>query len=719
MRLLYAEMCLMGMFFGLFILPMGCSGQKVQSLHETKPVVEIRQENSAQTGTMFSQPYIDMDEWRDKPYRYRYVHGGFKNTDTRFSFYFPPAERYDGRFFQYITPVPDSENLSEGMHGEEDRIGFAMDSGAYFVATNGGGKQGNAMPGSGIDPTIGAFRANAAAARYSREVALEMYGGKRPYGYAFGGSGGGFRTISGAENTVDVWDGVVPYVIGSPMAIPNVFTVRTYAMRVLEKKLPEIADAVDAGSQKNPFTDIGLNEEEQAALAEATRMGFPLRAWHAHKDLGLHAFALLFPSVVAADPEYFEDFWSKPGYEGHHPTESLKRAEIHHRTAITKLIAFDEAVELGLLEDPAKAAARGLADQGWRAALGEYAADVPVAVELKEPPRKNILGADLVVVSGDAAGKPLPVERLEKNLLLFSPGRRDAVANLKPGDEVLFNNKNFLAVQTYHRHQVPDRSFVGWDQFRDDEGNPIYPQRPMILGPVFAKGATGTLQTGKFRGKMIVVENLYDTEAFPWQADWYRSIVAAHLGAQTKNHFRLWYTDHANHSDISRQKDPTHTISFMGAIQQALRDLSAWVEKGIVPPADTDYDIVDSQVVVPATAARRRGIQPVVDVTVNGSQRADVPVGVKFELMAEISVPPGTGKVVSAQWDLDGKGDFPITGDISNTGKEKVIVKLSHTYTEPGTYFPTLRAASQRQGDTATPFARVRNLGRVRVVVTP
>lgn len=719
MRWITAFMSLMGLLSGLIFLAVGCSDPKSKSLQVAERAGENRLENPSRTDPMFSQPYIDKDEWRDTPYRYRYVHGGFTNTDTRFSFYFPPAGQYKGRFFQYITPVPDSETLSEGMRGEEDRIGFAMDSGAYFVAANGGGKQGNAMPGSGIDPTIGAFRANAAAARYSREVALAMYGGKRPYGYAFGGSGGGFRTISGAENTMGAWDGVVPYVIGSPMAIPNVFTVRTYAMRVLEKRLPDIADAVDAGSQKNPFTDIGLNREEQAALTEATRMGFPLSAWHAHKDLGLHAFALLFPSVVVADPGYFEDFWRKPGYEGHQPTRSLKNAEIHHQTAITRLITFDEAIALGLLEDPAKATARGLADQGWRAALGQYAADVPVAIQLKEAPEKSMLGADLGVVSGDAAGQPLPVERLESNLLLFSPGRRDTIAKLKPGDEVLFSNKNFLAVQTYHRHQVPDRSYVGWDQFRDAQGNPIYPQRPMLLGPEFAKGATGTTQTGRFKGKMIVVENLYDTEAFPWQADWYRSKVAEHLGAETQNHFRLWYTDHANHSDKSRQKDPMHTISFMGVIQQALRDLSAWVEQGIAPPADTVYDIVDSQVKVPATAAERRGIQPVVVVTANGNPRADVSVGEKFELVAQITVPPGTGKVVSAQWDLNGKGDFPVAGEIDDTGQDKVTVKLSHAYTAPGTYFPTLRAASQRQGDAATPYARIRNLGRVRVVVTP
>jgi len=32
-------------------------------------------------------------------------------------------------------------------------------------------------------------------------------------------------------------------------------------------------------------------------------------------------------------------------------------------------------------------------------------------------------------------------------------------------------------------------------------------------------------------------------------------------------------------------------------------------------------------------------------------------------------------------------------------------------------YFPVLRATSQREGDFQTPYARVQNLGRVRVVV--
>ena len=48
-----------------------------------------------------------------------------------------------------------------------------------------------------------------------------MYGDHRAYGYLYGGSGGAFRTISSAENSIGVWDGSVPYVMGSPNTIPG------------------------------------------------------------------------------------------------------------------------------------------------------------------------------------------------------------------------------------------------------------------------------------------------------------------------------------------------------------------------------------------------------------------------------------------------------------------------------------------------------------------
>jgi hypothetical protein len=109
---------------------------------------------------MFQQPYIDIDEWRDKPVHHRYVHGGFKETDARFSFYFPPKERYQGRFFQHITPAPGGENLEQHATGIEDQIGFAIESGGYFIETNEGG------PSAMMNPAVSGFRVNAAAAKY-------------------------------------------------------------------------------------------------------------------------------------------------------------------------------------------------------------------------------------------------------------------------------------------------------------------------------------------------------------------------------------------------------------------------------------------------------------------------------------------------------------------------------------------------------------------------
>ena len=43
--------------------------------------------------------------------------------------------------------------------------------------------------------------------------------------------------------------------------------------------------------------------------------------------------------------------------------------------------------------------------------------------------------------------------------------------------------------------------------------------------------ATGQIPTGRFYGKMIVVECLLDGDALPWQADWYRKKVEAIEGS--------------------------------------------------------------------------------------------------------------------------------------------------------------------------------------------
>jgi hypothetical protein len=540
-----------------------------------------------------------------------------------------------------------------------------------------------------------------------------MYGDHRPFGYAYGGSGGGFRTIGGMENTRGVWDGAVPYVIGSPMAIPNMFTVRMHAQRVLRHQLPRIVDAVEPGGSGDPYE--GLSTEERDALVEVTRMGFPLRSWFGHRTMGMHAFPVLYGGMRLADPTYFEDFWTKPGYLGAASPPSLERDHVRYRAEVTATLSHEEAVALGLPAGRQPGQARGAVDTAWRDSGDPV--PVPVAFRLSAAAPLQVEGADLLVHSGGAKGARLALLSARGDIVLLGPGEAESILRIRPGDTVEVDNSGFLAAQTYHRHQVPETDdFPVWDQFRNADGTPMYPQRPMILGPVFAAAAAGTVQTGRFEGKMIVVESLLDREALPWQADWYRSRVEEHLGDALNDHFRLWFTENALHGGDDVQEDPTHTVSYLGMLHQALRDLSRWVEDGIAPPASTDYEVVDGQVVVPRDATARRGIQPAVSLTVDGGARADVGEGGEVILHAAATAPPGTGFVVGLEWDFDGAGLFPLRERVE--AAERIDVKRRWTAPGPGTYFPVVRVVAQREGDGDSPYARVRNVARVRVVVS-
>jgi len=65
----------------VFILSLGA--YRVSSASDTPPVA-----SAPSLDPKLKEPYIDVDEWRDKPVRHRYVHGGFKGTTARFAFYF-------------------------------------------------------------------------------------------------------------------------------------------------------------------------------------------------------------------------------------------------------------------------------------------------------------------------------------------------------------------------------------------------------------------------------------------------------------------------------------------------------------------------------------------------------------------------------------------------------------------------------------------------------
>jgi hypothetical protein len=665
----------------------------------------------------FNQPYVDVREWRDEPAdapvfpggittqrggaapvkaRHLYVHGGFTGTDAKFSFCFPPEEEYEGRFFQA------THQLLAGEEATPRNIAFALASGGYSVQTNMGGVDNPrtaAESASGhFDTTIRGYRVNAAAAKFSRVVAAEIYGPHRTYGYLYGGSGGAYQTVTSAEMTTGVWDGFVPYVMGSPQSIPNCFTVRVNALRVLKDKWPSIIDAIEPGGSGDPY--VGLNDEERAALEEATRTGFPPQAWFNYVPQGGGPLVLVANYVPVLDPTYLDDFWSKPGYLGTDTTSSVRAARIQHEATVVEVIS------------------------GRRKQL-----------KLSSVPTGDLTGADVIITSGAAAGTTASLGRVASDgrgqvgLVFESVGDTIDIAadpavvdSIQAGDEVRIDNSRFLALQTYHRHQFPpanpDFDYPDvYNYFRNSDGTPKYPQRGVDIGTAGTLGSTGQIPTGRFNGKMIVVECLLDGDALPWQADWYRKTVEAVEGPHVDETYRLWYVDNANHTDPTTDTQSTHAVAYSGTVQYALRELSAWVEQGTVPPPTSKYWVQDGQVHVPASAAERKGIQPVVHLKVNGGERAEVGVGKAVTFIAEIEVPPAPGRVVSAKWDFDGVGTYPDAAEVDDSTSETVHVTATHAFTKPGTYFPTLRVTSQREGDPTTPFARSLNLGRVRVVV--
>lgn len=664
--------------------------------------------------TVFKHPFIDVDKNIRTPVPCRYIHGGFCDG-TRFSMYLPLKKKdFMGRFFQYITPFPDSETAAQGYSPETSPIGSSITHGAYFLETNEGGKIDFAHQDKARDATIGAYRANAACAELSRHIAQLIYGCKRPYGYCFGGSGGAFRTVGSIEQTQGVWDGAVPFVMGSDNAIPNVFAARMYGLRVLHDQLDNIADALLPGGSGNPYAT--LTAEQRQVLKEVTQMGFPLKAWSGWRLMDVHGFIVLYKTLQQMDAAYFrEDFWKKPGYLGFDNPPSLQRDHVQTKAIVTRIIGQKEAEQLGLVK-PMNEAERGTADRAW-ASLGSDIKNKPVAYEIDKSVTMHTLGGDLIVLKN---GERLQVTHTkDRYVVLADVNAPELLVNLSVGDSVQVDNSDFLAVETYHRHQVPTPDYIGWNQFRGIAGKPIYPQRNMLVGPLITMGASGCAFNGNIKSKVILCCSVWDREAFAWQGDWYRNKVREHLGNRADDNFRLWYTDRATHGD-GTVEDPLENVSYMTTVSQALLDVSDWVERGIAPSKSSDYRLEESQVILSEDGKNRGGIQPAVSALIDGKARADVLPGQQVTIHVIAECPSNTGRVVRADWCLSGK-EYNQPVDLSkakfSADGSRVEFDTTVSYDNPGTYFPTVRITSERHGDAKTPYTAITNLGKVRVVI--
>jgi hypothetical protein len=692
----------------------------------------------------YQKPVIDLEEQRERAgIRHCYVHGYFEGTGVKFSIYFPEKEAFRGRFFQYLSPFPgpDEELVSQELTGEDDKIVFSLLNGAYFVESN----MGSRAAFGGMADSKTTWKSSAAVAEFSRKKAMEYYDCSRPFGYVYGGSGGGYKTMACIENT-RAWDGAVPYVIGSPVSLPNTITLHAQGQRTLRRVFGRIVDALDAGGGGDMYQ--GLTEDEAFMLREITAMGYPPQAWfmEAARIINDGSLPVLIPGVMAADPGYFQDFWEKDGYLGADPNSSarrdrlrfagvVKRAETSKRAKADVQTGSEAWTDMDAQTVTGKNTGRTSGDKNgvddaWQKLL---AGGNGCWLELEETPTGKDLylgGVNIIFTSGKAEGRKLSLAGIQGNKLAIGMCHgmdrpEDVLSLTEPGDTVLLDNSDYIAIQSYYRHQVPaDLSFHAWDQFRDESGKPLLPQRENVMGYGFT--GTGTVQDGDIQGRVIVIQSLMDESTCPWCGDWYRQRVIRSKG--NEDWFRLYYMERCMHGDLSSVENMQIT-NYTGALRQALLDLSDWVEKGKEPLPSTIYELQDGQIHVETEARGRKGIQPVVRLRANKEECAHIKAGEEVLLEAQVQVPFGAGKVTKVSYafgeeenleEISCSEVYGTDGDFIEIREDELwgaISQVRHRYDRPGTYFAAVRVMAQREGSKEDIYTQIRNIGRARIIV--
>ena len=683
------------------------------------------------TDAFFGSPYIDKDEERDRPLPLRYVHGGFEGTDTRFSFYFPTDGSYQGRMLQPLEGAHGGHEESFGSEVMGGMIGgttMCARLGAYMVESNQGHIGDDIDPKGGDDPTLYGHRASAEVARFSKHIAAQVYGQAPHHSYVWGGSGGGRRSPLCLENAPDAWDGALPFVGGGPIVehgstekIKGAQTMSFASMfnsqRILGDKIVEIADAMAPGGRGNPFA--GLTTHEREELAMLYHLGYPRGdEYMISQPMGqMWLWTSMADSLEEQDPSYFENFWTKPGYVGFDQPELVARDVIDTRATVSRVLTAKDMLEDPMFMEPEFQNMRLMI--GLMAGSHNSAFEVGYAVELDGVGPGYRPGAGLRIASGRAAGRQLYAMQAVGNVF-FCDGVAEAnllrFKDVLPGDEVHVDNRKFLAYCYFARHHLMDD--LQFDALRVD-GKPIYPQHPVPLqAPQMGVG-----YSGQYGGKLLWIHHTHDSSLWPPQGIIYRDAVLGAQGEQgARERFRLRWTENAEHGpsmmvpSLPNRASRTWLIDYMPIIEQSLADLIDWVEQGI-EPAETIFEWVDSRVILPADAADRLGIQPVVAVTANGGGRADAQVGEPVTLELRATVPPGAGTVIEADWDFDGTGEFPYRHTEVDGTAASVSLATTHTFDRPGEYFVTGRVHSHREGDVAAVSRRIPNVAQARVVV--
>jgi hypothetical protein len=657
----------------------------------------------------FGTAYIDIDEWRDKPRRHRYIHGGFDGNHTRFSIYLPPAEHFKGRVLKHLeggSGGNESLFALENMFAAPWQFDFAFEEfGAVLMESN----QGHFFDeGIGFHNDVYLFGASAESARFAKWLALKLYGAPVHHAYVFGASGGGHRSYQCLMHRGDVFDGGVPEVCG---VSPGFYwSAQALAIALIGDKMAKVADACEPGGG-DPFK--GLSYDQREALADLFRLGYPKAAVN-QLQTGAAPFALY--NSREYNPGYFKDFWTKPGYLGHDDPDRLAKRHVKLRAKF-KDIATAKQLSIA---NPAEAALMMAGSQ-----LG---ATQGASLDIENPGRLYMAFA--TVKTGKAAGREMVVSRVlpSGHFLPFVQRCPEMFDGIEPGDEVELDNSDWIAFNYLYKHNI-SMNVPGLFEIEGVpgeyadlafDGTPVHEQTGEILYDL------NVLKP--FTSKMIVLAASLDCMIWPTKLTPLVRHLRATQGDKAADTMRFWWVENATHGPpemgamVSTEHDPrvwrTRLVDYAGPAKQALLDVAAWAERGVTPPDDSRYAYTrNNQLTLPDDGGERGGVQPSAHLTVNGGERADVKVGETVTFRGSGAAPAGGGQILRAEIDFVSDDSWPYQANVPDGAATRVSIETSHSFDKPGVYFPSFRVSAWRDGLKGKGLP-IQNLARVRVVVS-
>jgi hypothetical protein len=670
-----------------------------------------RLDDYAPTEKGFGAAFIDIDEWRDKPRRHRYIHGGFEGGHTLFSLYLPPSALFKGRVLKHLeggSGGHDDLFTVDSVFGPHWQYDFAFDEfGAILMESN----QGHfADEGMGFHNDVWLYGASAESARFAKWLAPRLYGQPVHHAYVFGGSGGGHRSYQCIMHRGDVFDGGVPEVCG---VSPGLYwSAQALAIELLGKDLAKVADACEPGGG-DPFE--GLTYDQREALADLLRMGYPMRAIN---QVQTRAAPFALYNSRDYNPQYFKDFWTKKGYLGHDNPEQVAKRRVQLRTRV-KAVATAQDMAAG---DPKATVLMSAGSQLW--------ATTGASLEVNDPARLYM--AFLTIKTGKAAGREMVVAHVEEKggyIMPFLQRCPEMFDGVEPGDEVEIDNSDWIAYTYLYKHNIEHnvpglrteqaRVPVEYADFTLD-GTPVHEQTGVI--------AYDLNVLKPFTSKMIVIADTLDSMIWPTKLSPLDRHFRMTQGDAAEDTYRFWWVENATHGPpefgaiSTAETDPrvwrTRLVHYAGPAKQALLDVAAWAERGVKPPADSRYAFTrNNQLKLPFSGAERGGVQPSARLTVNGGERADVKVGESVTFKGVAEAPAGVSLIARAEMDFLSDDSWPYQAAIPGGAAETVAIETTHRFDKPGTYFPSFRVSAWREGANGKGLP-IQNLARVRVVVS-